>query len=585
MARSRHAYPQVDARASGLMDGRVVSLPSSWTVSRALEAVRSAGAQVALAKPSAAASRKDLERAASWQLGRLRWMDLAYPRLPVIAAKAPEVAVRRLVDGGAPIVLIREGRRIVGTVEASTISRPTPSLAARLDRLPRSDGPDDPGESRLWVLRMAGKLGEAQGQAVFVVGGFVRDLLLGGESFMPDLDLVVEGDGVAFGRRLADETGGHLVVHAAFGTASLEGGVTPDGTRLGRIDIASARRERYGWPGVLPEVSPASIEEDLGRRDFSVNAMAVALSPSAWGRLHDPHGGERDVRERRLRVLRPLSFVEDPTRIFRAARYATRLGLRPDQAFRRAMALSLRLDAYPAMSGQRLVAEIELIMEEPDPWRALRLLLGWGAFRLWDAGYRPTRASGTRLGAAGALMRWARGAGVALDATELAILTLLFEQPKPVADRCLRRLAVRDPGARLLDAGPARQLARRLDRARRLRPSQVAEALRPAAPPVVLGAWLCGGRLARRRIEWFLQTGRGARPLSSGDDVMAAGVPRGPLVAQALAMLRDLKLDGRVRTLDDERATTDKWRLRSGRSSRDGADEPQARRPARRGLR
>jgi hypothetical protein len=214
------------------------------------------------------------------------------------------------------------------------------------------------------------------------------------------------------------------------------------------------------------------------------------------------------------------------------------------------------------MSGQRLVAEIELLMEEPDPWRALRLLLGWGAFRLWDAGYRPARSSAARLGAAGALMRWARGAGVALDATELAILTLLFDQPKPVADRCLRRLAVRDPGARLLDAGPARRLARRLDRARRLRPSQVAETLRRPASPVVLGAWLCGGRLARRRIEWFLHTGRGARPLSSGEDVMAAGVPRGPLVSQALAMLRDLKLDGRVRTLNDERAATDNWRLR-----------------------
>jgi tRNA nucleotidyltransferase (CCA-adding enzyme) len=554
MARAGHAYPQVGERARGLMDGRVVSLSPSSTVSRALEAMRSARARVALARPSAAALRNDLERAASWQLGHLRWMDLAYPRLPVLEARASEIAVRRQLDRGAPLVLIRESRRIVGMVEASALSPPAPSLAARLDRL---HGPSP--ESKLWVLRMAGKLGEDLGQAVFVVGGFVRDLLLGVATYMPDLDLVVEGDGVAFGRRLADETGGHLVVHAAFGTSSLEGGLTPDGTPLGRVDIASARLERYGLPGALPEVTPASIEEDLGRRDLSVNAMALALSPSAWGRLHDLHGGERDVRERRLRVLHPLSLAEDPTRIFRAARYVTRLGLRPDQGFRRALALALRLGAYPAMSGQRLVGEIELIMEEPDPWRVLALLLRWNAFRLWDAAYRPTRTSPTRLRAARALMRWARGAGVALDATELALLTLLFDQPRPVADRCLRRLTVRDPAARLLDAEPARQLARRLVTATRMRPSQVAEAMRSTASPVILGAWLCGGQRVRRRIEWFLAAGRGARPLSSGDDVVAAGVPRGPLVAQALCVLRDLKLDGQVRTLEDEHVAMDRW--------------------------
>src|SRR5712691_4989303 len=501
MARAGHAYPQVDARAQGLMDGRVVSLSCSLSVSRALEAMRGAKARGALARPSTAALRSDLERAASWQLGRLRWMDLAYPRLPVLEARAGEIAVRRLLDRGAPLVLIREDRRLVGMVEASAISRPAPSLSARLDRL---HGPS--AESKLWVLRMAGKLGEDQGQAVFVVGGFARDLLLGAGTFMPDLD---------------------LVVHAAFGTASLEGGLTPDGTPLGRVDIAGARGERYGLPGALPEVTPASIEEDLGRRDFSVNAMAVALSPSAWGRLHDPHGGERDVRERRLRILHPLSLAEDPTRIFRAARYAVRLGLRPDQGFHRALALALRLGPYPAMSGQRLVGEIELVMEEPDPWRVLALLLRWGAFRLWDAAYRSTRTSPSRLSKARALTRWARGAGVGLDAMELALLALLFDQAKPVADRSLRRLAVRDPAARLLDAGPARQLARRLGRAPRMRPSQVAETMRPTAPPVLLGAWLCGGPRARRRIEWFLAAGRGARPLSSGDGVMAGGRPAG----------------------------------------------------------
>jgi tRNA nucleotidyltransferase/poly(A) polymerase len=201
------------------------------------------------------------------------------------------------------------------------------------------------------------------------------------------------------------------------------------------VDIASARRERYGMPGALPEVSAASIDLDLGRRDFSVNAMSVALAPSAWGRLLDPFGGERDLAARRLRVLHPLSFVEDPTRIWRGARYAARLGLKPDASFSRALALALRAGAYPALSGQRLRAELDLVMDEPDPWGVLGLLLGWGALRIWDPGFRATRRSRARLSTARRLAAWARGAGVAVDAGRMALVALLFDQPRATAER------------------------------------------------------------------------------------------------------------------------------------------------------
>jgi tRNA nucleotidyltransferase (CCA-adding enzyme) len=554
MARHGHAYPQVEPRAADLMDRRVAKVPAATSVRKALGVARAAGAHV-VTDLRAAAWRADLERAAAWGFGRWRWLDIAHVGLPSVTAGTGEIAVRRLLQGGALAVLVLEGRRALGIVEPSP--RPAASansIHAKLERLQGSEG-----EARLWLLRTAGKLAEAQGQAVFAVGGFVRDLLLArAPSRVPDLDLVVEGDGIAFGRRLAEETGGHLVVHAAFGTASLEGGTTPDGTRIGRVDIASARRERYGMPGALPEVSPASIDLDLGRRDFPVNAMSVALAPSAWGRLLDPFGGGRDLAARRLRVLHPLSF-EDPTRIWRGARYAARLGLKPDASFSRALRLVLRAGVYPALSGQRLRAELDLVMDEPDPWGVLGLLLGWGALRIWDPGFRATRRSRGRLSAARRLATWARGAGVAVDAGQLALVSLLFDQPRATAERCLRRLAVAGVAAARLDAAPARSLARRVGAKAERRPSQVAEMLRPAPEAALLGAWLCGGRRARGRIEWFLGQGRGARPLSSGDDVVAAGVPRGPRVAQALALLRDLKLDGRVRTKDDERAAVADW--------------------------
>ena len=555
MARHGHAYPQVEPRAADLMDERVARVPGSASVRKALDVARPAHAHV-VTDLRAAARREDLERAAAWGFGRWRWLDIAHVGLPSVTAGTGEIAVRRLLQGGAPAVLVLEGRRAVGVVEPSP--RPGTSANWTVARLERLEGSE--GEARLWLLRTAGKLAEAQGQAIFAVGGFVRDLLVARASArVPDLDLVVEGDGIAFGRRLAEETGGHLVVHAAFGTASLEGGTTPDGTRIGRVDIASARRERYGMPGALPDVSAASIDLDLGRRDFSVNAMSVALAPSAWGRLLDPFGGQRDLAARRLRVLHPLAFVEDPTRIFRGARYAARLGLKPDASFNRALALAWRAGEFPALSGQRLHAELDLVMAEADPWGVLALLLGWGAFRIWDRGFRVTRRSRGRLRAARSLAAWAHGAGVAVEAGGLALVALLFDQPRATAERCLRRLALAGVNAARLDTATARSLARRVGAQASLRPSQAAEMLRSAPEAALLGAWLCGGRRARGRIEWFLGQGRGARPLSSGDDVVAAGVPRGPRVAQALALLRDLRLDGRVRTKDDERAAVADW--------------------------
>jgi tRNA nucleotidyltransferase (CCA-adding enzyme) len=552
VAKPGQGYPQVEPRVVDLMDRRVVSVARAATVARALEAARSAGARV-VTDGRAAARREALERAQAWGLGAWRWLEVADTGLPSVTAGAGEIAVRQLLRRGADLALVREGRRVVGVMEPAPA--PVVSLAARLERVHGREG-----EARLWLLRTAGKLAEAQGQAAHAVGGFVRDLLLSSAAArMPDLDLVVEGDGIALGRRLAEETGGHLVVHAAFGTASLEGGRTPDGTPTGRVDIATARRERYAAPGALPEVSPASIDEDLGRRDFSVNALSLALSPSAWGRLLDPFGGQRDVEARRLRVLHPLSFVEDPTRIFRGARYAARLGLRPDAGFVRAHALALKVGDYPALSGQRLQAELDLVMDEPNPWKALGLLLDWGALRIWDAGYGVTARSRGRLVAARRFAAWARTAGIAVEPGGLALVALLFDQSRPTAERCLRRLAV--PGARTerLDTAGARALARRVGAPGRQRPSAIAGTLRPEREAALLGAWLCGGRRARSRIMWFMAQARGARPLSSGDDVVAAGVPRGPLVAEALGALRDLRLDGRVRTKDDERAAVAEW--------------------------
>src|SRR5262245_8690407 len=157
---------------------------------------------------------------------------------------------------------------------------------------------------------------------VYLVGGAVRDVLLGAESF--DVDIVVEGDAIAFAQSLAKALEGRFTPHAKFGTAIVQYG---DGAR---VDVVTARRESYHAPAVLPTVESASIQEDLGRRDFTINAMAVSLRRSDFGRLVDPFDGRDDLGRGVIRVLHEQSFVDDPTRIFRALRYEGRLDFRLD---------------------------------------------------------------------------------------------------------------------------------------------------------------------------------------------------------------------------------------------------------------
>ena len=588
MAKAGHAYPQVEPGVAALMDPRVVSCAPGAPVARALARARAAGATVVVLGPGRAARVSELVRAAAWGLDRRPVGEVAWRDLPSVAAGASEIDARRRLRAGASLILVRRGSRVIGVVDRERVelAPSESSLLAQLEQAgaarPRPgvrrwgsagamSGPPQVKDARLWLLRVAGKIGEGLAAPTYAVGGFVRDLLIGAAPpdvdlpDLPDVDLVVEGDGVAFARRLAEEIGGTVLVHRSFGTASIEGGRAPagaglDGVALGRVDVASARRERYPAAGALPEVEPADLLEDLRRRDFSVNAMALALAPDRFGRLLDPLGGQADVRRRRLRALHPLSFVEDPTRVFRAARYASRLGFRPDAATLAAIRLAVERPGYAALSGQRLWREIELAAAEPRARQVFERLVRWKATRLWNI----DGASSRYLAAAERLGRWAKSAGLAVDPAELSLLALTLGRPAEVVERGLDRLALAGEARARIEAGAlAGPLARRLE-ARRLPPSAVGELLEGAPEAAALAAWLRGGPRARRRIQWYLAHGRAVRPRLTGRDLLALGVPGGPRVGAALGMLRRRRLDGGAGSLAEERELVKEW-LTSGK--------------------
>lgn len=361
---------------------------------------------------------------------------------------------------------------------------------------------------------------------VHLVGGAVRDLLLGGEPI--DLDLVVEGDA----RAVASALGGELRAFDRFGTATVD----LDGFSY---DIARARRETYAHPGALPDVEPAPLAEDLLRRDFTVNAIALALS----GKLTAASSALEDLEGRRLRVLHDRSFIDDPTRLMRLARYASRLGFEVEPHTRELADTAVAGGALGTVSGSRLGAELRLLAREPDPVAALRELSDLGLdraihprFGLEDEGL--ARAALALLPDDGRRDRLALAATVrGVPAAELGALldSLAFESE--------------DRDAILLAATRADDVAVALAAASV--PSEVAAAVAGAPGELVALAGALGP--ADQAREW-LDSFRHVRLEIDGGDLLAAGVPEGPAIGRGLRAALAAKVDGRASGRDQELA-------------------------------
>lgn len=543
MARRAHVYPQVDLGAGALGSGTIARLDLGASVGAALRIARKRDAAV-LTVGQRFVMREDLARAEALGLEDRRAAALSRP-LPTIAADRSEIEVRRRLDAGAPAIVVTERARPIGVASpVTTGSVARVSMAARLERRV-------PAEARE-ALRIVGTLAVERGMRAYLVGGVVRDLWRDAPVRAGDLDVVVEGDAPALARVVATALGGTLRVHERFLTASV---MAP---AVGRIDVITSRSERYERRGALPRVMPAGIQHDLRRRDFTVNAMAVELG-TASADLLDPAGGRGDLERRRLCVLHPLSFVEDPTRIFRAARYAARLGFALDGWSTRCEKLALGLVPYPALSGQRIVAELERILAETDPGPALMRLGRAGAFRLFDPRYRFSAGVRARLAALPDARTWALGQGVVVDGVELALLALLEGQTLDVARASFSRLGfVGEPLERLVRT---RETAAAVGEAvvGAATPSARVRALAGLGGPAVAWLWLGGDDRRRAALARAMREATTARPALRGDDVIALGVRRGPDVACALEALREARLDGRVGDREGETRFVGAW--------------------------
>jgi tRNA nucleotidyltransferase (CCA-adding enzyme) len=530
MGKRGQRYPQVEPGAAALINAAVAPAPAALRVREALALALKRNAEALQLGDRGWVLREDLARAAALALDELPASAITRP-VPVLSVRASEVTVRRALAAGAPLVVVQDRTGAIGGVSA------TPELAGGLSlsiaaRLSRS--------LPAWameILAAVGRLAIEHGARAFLVGGVVRDVLCATVLERADLDLVVEGDGLALARALGDELGASVIEHGRFLTASIR---RPSGER---IDVATARSERYESPGALPRVMPASLLSDLRRRDFTINAMAVEVSGTDM-RLCDPHGGRGDLSRRRLRILHPLSFLDDPTRIFRGARYAARLDLVYDGWTAGCQAFALRFGPYPALSGHRIATELQRIVDDARPDVALRRLGTAGAFRLLEPRYRFTRATGERVGALPSAWTWAREHGLEVTRLEVTLVALLADQPPEVGTAALRRLG--RSGEPLARAARALETAGGLLTRLAATPAgaERGRLLRDRSDLELAALWLGGEPAARAAVEWWVDAARGVRPVLRGEDVMELGVRRGPAVAEVLDRLRDRRLDG-----------------------------------------
>jgi tRNA nucleotidyltransferase (CCA-adding enzyme) len=392
-------------------------------------------------------------------------------------------------------------------------------------------------------IRVAGGIAEKQQQRLYLVGGVVRDLLLERRNF--DLDLVVEGDAIKLAREIAKTNQARVTPHPRFGTARLQW--------AGRsADLATARAETYARPGALPAVKPGTINDDLARRDFTINAMAVELNPRHLGEIIDPHGGRHDLENKLVRVLHDRSFIDDATRIWRALRYEQRLDFRLELATLELLKqCTVWLDT---ISSDRIRHELELVLKEELPEKVLRRADELGVLArlhpslIGDDWLAETFATARQQCLPDAVPHQLYLALLAyrLTAEEVGKLISYLRLPKATAQVLGDTLAIKDNMKELSTQG--------------LAPSAIYDILHGCVLTALMANSLgAGSATAAEHIELYLNVLRHVNPVLSGEDLKKLGVPDGPKIKEILQRLREARLDGKISSKKEEEAMVRGW--------------------------
>jgi tRNA nucleotidyltransferase (CCA-adding enzyme) len=386
----------------------------------------------------------------------------------------------------------------------------------------------------LALVKIAGTEAAAMGQELYIVGGVVRDLFLRRSNF--DFDLVVEGEAISLARKLAGDSGAKLILHERFGTAKL---IYPEFS----LDLATARSESYSRPGALPLVKAGRLKDDLIRRDFSINAIALHLNPERFGQLIDLYHGQQDIKRRQIRILHPKSFMDDATRILRAIRYEQRLGFRLEPETEKLLRRDVTM--LDTISGDRLRHELELILKENEPERALARARELGVMKQLNHLLKVTD-------------KLAQSFTKAREITKSSLPTvylclLIYDLTEKENEEFISRLNFPKTLAQAMRQ--TLQLKKQLTKLDnpRLKPADIHRLLHGySSTAIQANATVSESPTISRNLILYLDKLRYVKPLLKGKDLINMGVPSGPKIGEILDALLKAKLNGEVRTRKDE---------------------------------
>jgi len=405
------------------------------------------------------------------------------------------------------------------------------------------------------LLKKIGETGEKLGQNVYVVGGFVRDLLLRHENF--DIDIVVEGNGIKLAKALRKETNAHIHTYEKFGTAVV---ILPDGFRL---DIATARTEFYESPGALPKVETSSLKLDLYRRDFTINTLAIKLNPKEFGLLLDFFGGQRDLKDGIIRVLHNLSFVEDPTRILRAIRFEKRFGFKIGKQTLDLMQESLKLNPLEHVAGSRIWHELKCIFLEADPGAIMAKLAQLNVLPLIYPKLRWTKSLERLFREIKIVISWYDLLYLEEDYAkeEVYLLGLIDNFKKKEVESFLNRIDFLKSKRKTFISYRERilELYYLWQKKKEIKPSEVYFSLKEIPSEFLLYLMAKLPHNKKKLISQYFTQWRQIKPLLTGNDLKAMGLKPGPIFKIILENLLKARLDGEIKTIEEEKALVKKF--------------------------
>jgi tRNA nucleotidyltransferase (CCA-adding enzyme) len=422
-----------------------------------------------------------------------------------------------------------------------TVTREKPAIGRNLSSWLRERFPS----SICNILKLSGEIAKELGFNAYLVGGSVRDLLRGEENL--DIDIVIEGDGISFARLLGERLNAKVRTHQKFGTAQI---ITDEL----KLDIATARTEYYESPAALPKVETSSIKKDLYRRDFTINTLAIKLNPKDFGLLIDFFGGQRDLREKTIRVLHNLSFVEDPTRAFRAIRFAERFGFKISKHIENLIKSAIEMNLFDRLSGHRLYEELLLAFNETEPIKTLKRLSDSGLLKVIHPKLVFNEELESTLKSMQETLSWFDLLFLKekTDRGILYLMALLSGLKDEDVKVALERLSPPPKMKDMIIKGmhQARNVLRKFPADD---PVEINKLLGNLKLEIILFTMALSKDMGKKKaISHYLTELRNVKTILKGDDLKKMGIQPGPIYSKILKRLLEEKLRGKLKSREDE---------------------------------